>query len=1492
MNLIHSLIATNAAARLGRLFFLLFVLFPGAVLYGAVVPQESPIRDLEFRKSELHLRNSYLRGDRVVARGGSELVSNLGSLGVSPNHAYLDLRTGRWGTILSAQPLLPGDGVGNSLEWSGLFAGAPTNSAAFRQVAWEALIGYLHQHRTVLGLDLAELTNPGRIGVHEEGSLIQIHAPRQIDGVPVRDSHLTVVINHGNLVLFGAINWHDIDVPTEPTITLGQAYNAMRGHTGDHVPLADPWMKPSLEIVPVARGGDLEEMVIGDGLGYRLVWVVRPAFRHEMGRFEALVDAHDGELIAFQDTNHYGTGCTISPRTVVGGVYPEANDGLDPNGTEQAGWPMPFAFVTTPGGTLTTSTGGNVLACIDGVVSTALSGPYLTMNDNCGAINESTTGAVLDLGTSGGDDCTVPAGSASLGNTHSSRSGFYEMGRIIEMAQAQLPDNTWLQNQLTSNMNINQSCNAFWSGTVNFYRSGNGCNNTGEIAGVFDHEWGHGMDDNDVQGSIANPGEGIADIYASLRLSTSCIGRSFFQTGTCGGYGDTCLSCTGIRDIDWNKRASQTPHDIAWIDANCGGGPAPCGGGVHCEGTVYSEAVWDLYQRDLQTVYGMDLNTAREVTSRLTFLGSGLVTNWYQCNTTFGGCNADGGYLNYLAADDDNGNIADGTPHMQAIFDAFNRHTIACDTPILADSGCTDTPTVAVNVTATAVDRGVQLTWDAPAEGPTPISYKIFRAEGVLTGSPPVLEEGRVLIGEVAAAEGLGGGSFNDLGLLNGRDYSYEVYPMGPGDGCFGPANDTVVATPTDGANLAIDSLSVDLAISGGDGDTFLDNCETGSFTFVVSNIGTGNATNVTITGVTSTTHPGIDASITFTPAVGTLASCALGATGFDFIAQDLSANETVEFEVCFTSDELSPTQLCATLSTNVTESDFEALAFKTFAFNSDQDGWTTVQGTYARNGGTGSNGNAGFMASSAFLDDQCDQARSPLMRLSSTSAVALSTNIDIEDFDGSQWWDRCNIGIVDGGGVRTTIVPTDGRAYNASGGGGSCGIEAEQGWAGSSPTWANSVFDATQVGDPFDGQLVQLDLIYGTDALINGAGCWFDQVTVTDLEIQAPDAQSDFCSCHPIANANAGSDQTICLDGTVTIGTPAKSGHTYLWSPNGETTAQITVSPDYTAVYTVEATSDCGSDSDSVTVFVDYGVVGMEESFEDCSRRALDWASDGLWHFAVNSVCPSVGPSPDPGFTSPVTAAYYGQSQECSFDTGEPTTGRMISAPIFGIDACSTLSFNYWRDVGFTVGQYDISKVEVRYQDVDFPVFYLDSSTASAATWGSSGAISLGRFAPGPIYLIFTFDSVNAISNDFVGWFVDDIVVTGSSSGCTNQGVPPPAPTFVEADQVVPEFDASYWDYDPSIPVYNVYVGSGTCDPMPVPTCPEFVLGKRKNQPPCVLLDSFAEQQGGDVYVLLTASGPGGESDPACATFERSENLIFQNDFWLDTRFWTSIFP
>jgi hypothetical protein len=54
-----------------------------------------------------------------------------------------------------------------------------------------------------------------------------------------------------------------------------------------------------------------------------------------------------------------------------------------------------------------------------------------------------------------------------------------------------------------------------------------------------------------------------------------------------------------------------------------------------------------------------------------------------------------------------------------------------------------------------------------------------------------------------------------------------------------------------------------------------------------------------------------------------------------------------------------------------------------------------------------------------------------------------------------------------------------------------------------------------------------------------------------------------------------------------VQLGTPAIAGQTYLWSPGGQTTAQITVSPTATTTYTVQVTGACGQVQDSVEVTV-----------------------------------------------------------------------------------------------------------------------------------------------------------------------------------------------------------------------------------------------------------------------------------------------------------------
>jgi hypothetical protein len=526
------------------------------------------------------------------------------------------------------------------------------------------------------------------------------------------------------------------------------------------------------------------------------VWAVKADVEGAFGQWEALVDAGNGRVLEFQDRNHYG----VDTRNVNGGHYPITYDGIDPDGVMQDSYPMPFADLSSGG---FTDSGGNFTAV--GSVTTTLSGEFVRILDQCPGVFSESSSADIELGGTDGDvDCDTPT---SGDNTASARSGFYEVNRIKEQARGQLPANVWLTQQLTANMNINNSCNAFWNGsTINFYREGFPCGNTGQIGSVFDHEWGHGMDDFDVNGQVISTanggGEGIADVYASLRLDTSCVGRGFFIDGSlCGGYGDPCTpasGCTGIRDIDWEHRTSGVPHGVTFVQT-CG-----CCSSTHCRGAIYAEAIWDLLKRDLPTLFGMSNNTALEVTTRLTYIGGGILDGWYPpLGPVNSNCGATFGYMNFLAADDDNGNLADGTPHMTAIAQAFERHEIGCSTgPTVQNSGCVGTPTTAPAVTATTTNQGANLSWGAVGGAS---SYNIYRTDGVFA-----CDFGKELVASTA------GTVFADSDLKNNHPYHYTVIPMGPAATCFGPASDcdsvgggTIFADGFESGNTSAWSTSV-----------------------------------------------------------------------------------------------------------------------------------------------------------------------------------------------------------------------------------------------------------------------------------------------------------------------------------------------------------------------------------------------------------------------------------------------------------------------------------------------------------------------------------------------------------------------------------------------------------------------------------------------------------------------------------------------------------
>ena len=785
----------------------------GLALVGGALglePKEraTPLDDKEFFKPELVISSSHAPLETVIERLANRadwqsFVAQRGAAGAAPR-AFIDPRSGAATGIMDARPLLPGNGVGNRLTLADLGAriGRPVAALDRTSVA-DAVLAFASENRRVLGVDVNQLGPPRAEPVTED--LWQISVPQHYKGIPVRYGRLAASISHGNLVVIGTESWGDVrGLSAKPRLSAEEALAAGWVYV-DGASAADLMVRPPrLEIVPLAppeheRGNGFGGP-IGSGYRHRLVWTFVFQRPPDDANWEVMVDAHDGEVISFQDANLY------VEHQVTGGVYPVTSTEICPTagtcGTMQSGWPMPFANTGLASPNNFANSAG-VFDWTSGTVTTTLNGPFVRILDSCGTISNSSTTGSLNLGGSNGQhDCTSAGGSS--GNTAASRTAFYEVNKLAEQARGWLPSNTWLQNRLTANVNLNNTCNAFWNGsTINFYRSGGGCRNTGELAGVFDHEWGHGIDDNDANGVLSNSSEAYADVAAIYRLQTSCVGHGFFQTINMGcgmtsdgtgfnaneaivGAAHCVTDCSGVRDADWAKHADGNPDTaLGFVCNSCSSGSGPCGRQVHCAAAPVRQAAWDLVARDLPAApFNYDSQTAFLVGNKIFYQGSGNVGSWHSCScgSSSSGCGSTNGYMQWLVADDDNGNLNDGTPHMTAIFNAFNRHGIACSSPTPQNGGCSGGPSAAPTLAGTAGDYQASLSWNG-VSGAT--RYWVFRTEGHAG-----CDFGKTLVGETT------GTSFVDGEVANGRDYFYNVVAAGSSSACYGRASNCEQVTP------------------------------------------------------------------------------------------------------------------------------------------------------------------------------------------------------------------------------------------------------------------------------------------------------------------------------------------------------------------------------------------------------------------------------------------------------------------------------------------------------------------------------------------------------------------------------------------------------------------------------------------------------------------------------------------------------------------------
>jgi hypothetical protein len=252
---------------------------------------------------------------------------------------------------------------------------------------------------------------------------------------------------------------------------------------------------------------------------------------------------------------------------------------------------------------------------------------------------------------------------------------YYHVNVVHDFMKKHLPDFTGLDIQLTTVVErTNGSCNAYYNGSsINFYQLGGGCKPFSEIRDVVFHEYGHGISDKFYSSkgkSFSNGamGEGNSDVWGMCITGDSVLGR-FTSIGNPG---------SSIRRYDQAPKVY--PFDIV--------------GEVHADGEIIAGAWWDV-RRNVGNV-----DTMARIFSR----------TYYDTPNGPSGTEGDVYYdvlVSAILNDDNDANMSNGTPHMQAIVKAFAIHGIY----LMSDATLehTEIPHTAANI-AIPVNATVKLT--------------------------------------------------------------------------------------------------------------------------------------------------------------------------------------------------------------------------------------------------------------------------------------------------------------------------------------------------------------------------------------------------------------------------------------------------------------------------------------------------------------------------------------------------------------------------------------------------------------------------------------------------------------------------------------------------------------------------------------------------------------------------------------------------------------
>jgi hypothetical protein len=479
--------------------------------------------------------------------------------------------------------------------------------------AADAVLALLEGHPDLLGVS-ADALQLGKSGYDAERDTFYIQLDRVLpdtDAAPGSSvfaqpvtfyrSGVLARIKYGKLVLLGIDTHPDADVSGDAAVSLDSAVDT--AIAAGPAPQADhEYLGAKKVVLPIEQGS---------GLDYRLTWEVRTETLAPRGIWVSFVDAQTGELLNVHNEVRYVSGTMSAEHDI---RYP---------GSGTATAVLTYLDLTSNTGD-TEQTDETGFYDMEGSEATAaLAGEYITTSNQQGS-----DGSLTSYGD--GTFTTADASAAEIDTYHF-------LTEAIEWADEYAPDvnSTWFNyyGTVVSNVNINSNCNAYYDGNVNFYRAGGGCNNTGQLADVIYHEWGHGFhylnaESGTIDGSVS---EGVGDSIATFFTEDYVI-APYFSTGG-----------SGIREVSTNR---VYPDDII--------------NQVHTDGLIFGGSVWDFWG-ELEAS-GLSSSEAREVLFDV-FIGG-----------MKGGPTIPSAYDEFVVADDDDGDLGNGTPHLCALIDGFSPH--------------------------------------------------------------------------------------------------------------------------------------------------------------------------------------------------------------------------------------------------------------------------------------------------------------------------------------------------------------------------------------------------------------------------------------------------------------------------------------------------------------------------------------------------------------------------------------------------------------------------------------------------------------------------------------------------------------------------------------------------------------------------------------------------------------------------------------------------